>query len=132
LADKVGVFNCFATSAFLTGVATLALWIPGKTQAATIAFAALFGFFSGAYFTLIGALVAKVSPPPEIGFRTGLAFLFCSIPALVTNPIAGAILQHSGQWEDLKAFAGALCLAGAFVIMVCRLKYTNYRLATVF
>ena len=68
----------------MSGIFTLALWIPGNGQGATIAYSVVFGFFSGAYLSLIGGLVAQISVPSEIGYRTGLVFLVSSIPVLTT------------------------------------------------
>ena len=117
---------------YATGIIILALWIPATSQAAIIAFAVLFGFFSGAYFSLIGALVANISPLQEIGFRTGITFLVASVPALVTSPIAGAIYQHSGSWTGLKVFSGVFCIAATTVVLVTRFYLTGLKLRTVF
>jgi MFS transporter, MCT family, aspergillic acid transporter len=131
-ADKIGKFNAFIISCYLTGLAILALWIPGNSQAAILAFAVLFGFFSGAYISLIGALTAQISTRTEIGFRTGLVFLVASLPALTTGPIAGAIFEHTGDWTNLKIFAGVLCIAGTTVILGTRLSYTGFKLMAIF
>ena len=102
--DKLGKYNVFGICCYLSGIITLDLWIPAIGQGATIAYAVLVGYLSGAYFSLIGALVAQISAPHEIGHRTGLVFLATSIPGLTTNPIAGAILAHTGSWSDVKIF----------------------------
>ncbi|KAJ9142398.1 MFS general substrate transporter [Pleurostoma richardsiae] len=130
--DKVGKYNTFAISCYLTGVSVLALWIPGTSNGATVAFAILFGFFSGAYVSLIAALVAHISPLPEIGFRTGLVFLFASLPGLTTDPIAGAIIDHTGSWVGLKVFAGGLCLVGTTFIVATRVSHVGWNLTAVF
>jgi len=93
----------------------------------------LFGFFSGAYVSLIASLVAEISPMREIGYRTGLVFLTCSISGLIANPIAGQILDNtSGRWVGLKAFAGATLIAGTVILIVCRLSFTGMRLMVKF
>jgi len=131
LADKVGNYNIFVIAAFATSATILALWIPsGKhTDSAHIAFAALFGFFSGAYVSLIAALVSQISPLKEIGFRTGLVFLSCSIPALTTSPIAGAILdRENGGWIGVKVFSGVLCIAGAVFVLSARVYKVRWKM----
>ena len=92
----------------------------------------MFGFFSGAYVSLIGALVAQVSPLPEIGFRMGIVFLMASVPGLVSSPIAGAILAGSGGWTGLKAFAGSFIVGGTVLMMLARMVYTKFKLWTIF
>ncbi|KAH8652162.1 major facilitator superfamily domain-containing protein [Xylariales sp. PMI_506] len=129
--DKIGRFNGFIISCYLSCIFILGLWIPGRSQSAIIAFAALFGFSSGAYVGLLGALVAAISPLQEIGFRTGLIFLGNSVGGLTTSPIAGAILEHSG-WTDLKIFSGVLCFVGTTVVLAARLHLTDYKLIAAF
>jgi MFS family permease len=126
--DKIGRFNVFVTVCFLTAIWILALWLVDIRPAALIAFAALFGFFSGAYVSLIAPLIMQVSPMSEIGFRTGLVFLFASIAGLVTNPMNGAILDGSGGWTGLKVTAGVFCLAGAASVAAGRIYATGWKL----
>lgn len=48
-ADRIGKYNSFLISCTCSGIVVLGLWIPGTSRDAIIAFAVLFGFFSGAY-----------------------------------------------------------------------------------
>lgn len=110
---------------------TLALWIPANSDQAIVTFAVLFGFFSGAYVSLIAALIVQISPLREIGIRTGLVFLLASIGGLTTGPMAGRILEASG-WTGVKVFSGVLCLAGSSFVLVARVKMAGSGLWTVF
>ncbi|CAK7211652.1 hypothetical protein SCUCBS95973_001187 [Sporothrix curviconia] len=132
--DTIGKYNAFIISCYATGVVVLALWIPGTSKSAIIAFSALFGFFSGAYISLIASLVAQVSPHKEIGYRTGVVFLTGSIPGLVTSPIAGAILAmgDGNNWVSVKVFAGVFLLVGSTVTLMARFKFSGFGLTTVF
>ncbi|KAG5946942.1 hypothetical protein E4U53_006503 [Claviceps sorghi] len=126
--DRVGRYNIFVVVCALTGIWVLALWIPSSSTGGIMAFAALFGYCSGAYISLIAPLVAQISPLSEIGFRTGTIFLVASISGLVTNPISGAILGDDKNWVGVKVFAGILCLAGTLAvtkrfILQCTVKY---------
>lgn len=126
--DKVGRFNVFVVVCFMSGFWILALWLVDTSQPAIIAFAALFGFFSGAYVSLIAPLIMQVSPMPEIGFRTGIVFFVASIAGLVTNPMNGAILDGSGGWTGLKVAAGVFCLAGTASVAIGRGHATKWKL----
>lgn len=129
----MGKYNVFVCATGTAGIFTLALWIPANGDSAIIAYAVLFGFFSGAYVSLIGALVAQISPLPEIGYRTGLVFLICSVSGLITNPIAGQILENtSGHWNGLKAFAGSMLLGGTAILVACRLSFTGMHIKKIF
>ncbi|KAG2026166.1 hypothetical protein GB937_002316 [Aspergillus fischeri] len=94
--DLVGAYNIFVCVVFLGGVVVLGLWIPAAGNVAIIVFAVVFGFTTGAYVSLAPALVVGISPLEEIGYRTGLMFLFASSGGLTISPIGGAILQRDG------------------------------------
>ncbi|KAL6414544.1 putative monocarboxylate transporter [Ilyonectria robusta] len=130
IGDKLGRFNVFSAVCTMTGILILGLWIPASNNAGLISFAAFFGFFSGAYISLSPALVAEISPPAEFGYRGGLLFMCGSIGGLVTNPIAGAILDaDNGSFTGLKVFAGVFCLVGTVVVFGARLHETGFKLA---
>jgi MFS family permease len=120
--DKFGLFNVFVVVCYIAGIWILALWIPSCNDASRIAFACLYGFFSGAYISQLPALVAQVSPLRDMGIRTGLVFFCSAIPALTSNPIAGAILGENNNWIGAKAFAGIMCLIGTCFVLATRLS----------
>jgi hypothetical protein len=69
LADKLGRFNiCTVMSAVLT----LTVWLPGNSNTALPCYSAFFSFFSVYYISLTEALAVEVSPPTDIGHRTGI------------------------------------------------------------
>ncbi|KAJ6779436.1 hypothetical protein PWT90_10268 [Aphanocladium album] len=128
LADKFGRFNAFVASCYVAGVLVLAMWIPGTGNAVTIAFAAMFGLFSGAYIALLVALIAQVSPIREIGYRNGIACLAQSIGGLLATPIAGAIIDKPGGLVGIKVYAGVFLLAGTSSVLIARLFLTKFKL----
>lgn len=124
--DKIGAYNILVSACMLSGILVLALWIPATGNAAIIVFSTLFGFASGAYVSLAASLVVQISPFPEIGYRTGLLFLFSSFGGLTTNPIAGAILSRDhGSYTGMKVFAGVFILAGSLFILTARFYNTG-------
>ncbi|KAG4444017.1 hypothetical protein IFR05_000477 [Cadophora sp. M221] len=135
LADRVGKYNIFIVAAFATSLSTLALWLPSgnNTDSARIAFSILYGFSSGAYVSLIAALVAQISPVQDIGFQVGLIFLANSIGVITTSPIAGAILElESGGWTGVKVFAGVFCVVGTLFIVAARVYKVGWKITVVF
>lgn len=127
LSDRWGKFNVFVGACYTSGILILALWIPAVSAAASITFSVLFGLFSGAYIALMGALVAQISPLSEIGYRNGVSMLFSAVGGLVTNPIAGAILERPNGMAGLKAFAGSLMIAGTTGVLLARLSQTGMK-----
>ncbi|KAM5352807.1 hypothetical protein ACJ41O_005529 [Fusarium nematophilum] len=132
MGDKIGRYNIFIIVCYLTAVWILALWIPCNTTAGIIAFAALFGFCSGAYVSLIAPLVAQISPFPEIGFRTGIVFFISSLGGLTTNPINGEIISKPDGWIGMKVFAGVFCVVGTTFILTARVHRVGWKVGVAF
>lgn len=132
LGDKLGLFNAFVASSLLTAVWILALWLPGKGDAATIAFTILFGFSTAPFAALATPLVMQISPLNETGYRTGMLFLAAALSGLVTNPLCGAILDTPSGWVGFKIFCGVMCFAGGAFVTAARLKVTNWKILTRF
>lgn len=130
--DKLGKFNVFCGACLASGALVLAMWIPGRGDGVVVAFAVLFGLTSGAYISLMSALIAQVSPPAEVGYRNGLCFLASSVGGLTTAPIAGAIMAGPAGWPGLKAFAGVLMIAGTLVTALVRGLEGGWGFAVVF
>jgi hypothetical protein len=123
----------FIVACTVSGISEFAVWIPAKHSSIAIGFAIMFGFASGAFVGLSGALPISVSPPPEMGYRLGVTFLAISILALIMAPIGGAILQNSANgWLDMKIFGGVMCLAGSAIVLLSRWLYTERKLLKVF
>jgi MFS family permease len=132
ISDKLGKYNTFVASCYMSGILIIAMWIPAKSTGLIVAFAVLFGIFSGAYISLMAALVSQISPIDELGYRNGLVFFGGAIGGLVTSPIAGAILEGPGSWVGLKVFAGVMMLGGTTAVLATRLLKTGPKLNAVF
>ena len=119
--DRIGRFNVMIFITGLSAVISLALWIPGKTTGAIIAFAVLFGFSSGGFIGLAPTLIAQISDIRQIGVRTGSSFAVQSFGALTGAPIAGAITsaQH-GNFLGLQLFCGFSMLASVIFFAAAR------------
>ncbi len=121
MADRIGRFNVMIFITVLSAVITLALWIPGKSSGAIIAYAVLFGFSSGGFVSLTPPLIAQISDIRQIGVRTGTAFAVYSLGALTGSPIAGAITTHQGgSFLGLQLFGGFTMVASVFVFIAAR------------
>src|SRR5690349_21269945 len=94
LADIIGRFNTTTLLLGRSSLLTLALWLRGvHRREAIIAYAVLYGFASGAIFSLAPACVAQVSKIRQVGTRTGIAFALGGVGVLISPSIAGAILE---------------------------------------
>jgi MFS family permease len=117
--------------AFFAAILSLALWLPATGDTPLIVFAILYGVASGAFVALIPAMIAQISDISEIGHRTGFAFAILSIPALVSNPIGGAILSaDNGKFHDMQIYAGIMLFVGSCLFVVTRFTLVGFKVWT--
>lgn len=116
----------------VAGIVVLALGIPASSNAAFITFAALYGFASGAFVSLLPAQVAQISKVEQIGVRIGVVFACTSIAGLVGSPIAGAIVDaNHGSFWGLNVFSGVMILAGSSIFAFTRMYIADWKLLTI-
>lgn len=80
LSDSVGRFNLLIPSAFLAGLSCIVIWLFAKSLASVMAFSAIYGFFSGAFVSLVTPCVAQISHIEQIGTRIGMLYSIMSFP----------------------------------------------------
>ena len=80
LSDVFGRFNILAPSAFFAGLCTLVFWFFAQNTIEIMFYAAIFGFFSGAFNALIIPCIAQISEITEIGVRIGMLYSIISFP----------------------------------------------------
>ncbi|EKG10409.1 Major facilitator superfamily [Macrophomina phaseolina MS6] len=126
-ADKYGRFNVMVLTITLSVVFVLGLWIPAHANASTIAFSAIYGFFSGSFVALLPTLVAQISDLRQIGVRVGTTFFIASFAGLTGNPIGGALLsKDGGGYRWLQVFCGvSMFVAGCFFLTTRLLQSTK-------
>ncbi|KAI6782828.1 FAD-binding-domain-containing protein [Emericellopsis cladophorae] len=117
LADKIGSFNTAILCSLLSGIVLLCLHAM-RTKAAVLAFAVLYGLFSGGLISLQTACVAQITDNMQlIGVKIGLMMAVCSIGALTGSPIGGALVAaNGGEFYGLISFAGGILLAGTAIL----------------
>jgi hypothetical protein len=113
--------NVIFVATILSGILTLALWVPAKESVSVFVYAGLYGFSSGAYVSLGPSVVAQLSDITEIGMRNGVLYFCVGIAVLIGNPIGGQLLiAMDGDFLGLQLFAGVAMVVGACVILVAR------------
>lgn len=129
VADKVGRFNVITSMAILSGVLCVALWLPGHSIGANIAFAALFGISSGGLIGLGPVLVVEVSPISEVGTRMGVILAIASVGVLTAPPIGTYIAASSdGGYTYTALFAGINCFVAAIGLWAVRVRLQSWSL----
>lgn len=88
LGDRIGHFNVITACSLLIGVFMLTLWLPFNyhhSSAATIVFAVLFGFVSGAFISLMMPCVFKLGSLQTLGQRFGTFQILVSIRSVLSG-----------------------------------------------
>lgn len=80
LSDAIGRFNLLIPSAFLSGLSCLVVWKFSHLLWSILVFAVAYGFFSGAFISVINPCVAQISEAHEIGTRIGMLYTIISFP----------------------------------------------------
>jgi len=118
VADFVGRLNVLCPIVLVNTGLLFAMF--GVTSTAgVIVFSLLYGFFSGAFVSLLPATVALFSRSmEEMGIRMGLAFAVVSFAMLTGTPITGALLTTAdNRWSHAIVFSGVTVAVG-FALML--------------
>ena len=114
-AARVGVMIPWTICSFTSGILCIA-WIGAKTSGSFIAYAALYGCFSGALIPLPPSIFPVVCPDPKVlGARLGMAQAIGSVASLIGSPIAGA-LSEIGATEDRPNYIGLQLFSGLIMV----------------
>jgi MFS family permease len=130
LADKLGRVNVVAVSCLACHLLVLCLWLPSSGTGATIAFAILFGFASGAVVAILPAVVAQISDVREIGLRSGVLFFCVALGVLIGSPIGGQLINSGGE-RAMQGFGGGMGMLGLVCFLVLRYRLGGFRLSKV-
>ncbi|KAJ4466778.1 major facilitator superfamily domain-containing protein [Lentinula lateritia] len=123
IAGKVGRFNILYISTLISSILILALWYTSFAQENLIAFAALYGMFSGPFFSVTPSCVAEISPIERVGARIGGTYAFMASATLAGTPISGLFIkeQTRDNFDKLILFSGIMSLVGTALLLVSRL-----------
>jgi len=84
--------------------------------------AALYGLGSGTFVSLLTAIIAQLTKDMRtLGTRVGAHYFVISFATLISNPIAGAILDaQNGSYIGLAVFTGVSQVVGTLFILWSR------------
>ncbi|KAI0045801.1 MFS general substrate transporter [Auriscalpium vulgare] len=121
-AEKLGTMNLFTASAFCCPVILAWAFFPATSISGVVVFATLFGFFVGAWFSLLPAVFVNMrnSTVRELGTQMGLAFAVGSVAVLTGTPIYSQLLWPTSQWRPIAFSAVAAMTTGAILFLAAR------------
>src|SRR6266702_5474022 len=116
LADRVGTLNTMIPCALICGALVLA-WTAMHSTGALLAFAVLYGFFSGSFVSLPPSTLVSLSPDlSKVGTRIGMSFGVSSLGVLV-----GALLNlYTGQFLRMQVFCAVTMLLACAMLVIAR------------
>ncbi|KAL0946319.1 hypothetical protein HGRIS_012559 [Hohenbuehelia grisea] len=130
LAGYFGVYNLLILCLVISASLSFSL-LRITSLAGIIAFSVVYGFTSGAYVSLIPALLGQLSSHVgELGLRMGAAFSVVAVAMLIGVPIDGALLTHDGErliWSRSIVFCSTMIMAGSMFMMLSRLLFIRTR-----
>lgn len=124
---RLGPLNMMVASVVSMAIIVLC-FNAGPSLAGLLVMIILYGFFTGAFFTLQPTIFARLTEDSgRIGTRTGMASTICSIGLLLGAPSAGGLWRTYGfpaSW----AWSGVSLASGALVMAVSRCIVSGWRL----
>ncbi|TBU21821.1 major facilitator superfamily domain-containing protein [Dichomitus squalens] len=121
LADYYGRFNVIIPMTTIAGLLMFAMF-GAKTEHGIVAFAILYGFFSGCFLSMAAPMLTVFAKSvDEVGIRIGFACFIFSFALLTGNPISGALLRAPEYlWSHAIIFNAVMVLFGCFLLTVSR------------
>ena len=126
VADRIGPLNTFTIASTLAGLFTFLIWPFATNYDTLLAYAILWGFTCGTYYTFAAPVTGSIVGVDKIA--PGLAILFVSSAAsAMGTPIAAAIQASTphGEYIGIQMFIGAVYVAGAAICLVLKYKVTH-------
>ena len=118
LAGIVGPMNMLVLCTFASGTLCLC-WIGIENIAGITVFAILYGFFAGAYVSLIIPVIVKLTPDINVvGTWMGMSLFVAACELLIGNPVAGSLVDiQKKQLVGAQGFAGEVILFGPLLML---------------
>ncbi|GIJ84878.1 hypothetical protein Asppvi_003729 [Aspergillus pseudoviridinutans] len=115
---RFGPLNILLGSAIISGILSLC-WVAVCNAGGLIAFAVLYGFFSGAFVSLPAVALTALTPNLQtLGTRMGMCSLLCGFGSLCGAPVAGAILDDTRSYLGVQLYSG-LTIGTTSVLLLC-------------
>ena len=118
-ADRVGSLNTYIVISALGSIGIF-YWISVSNAAGNIAFAVLYGLFSGGVVSLAPVVLTSITDDLSLlGTRLGMVAVLKGAGSLIGPPASGAILDSTGSYLGLQLFAAvSLFLTAAFSLLL--------------
>ncbi|KAL7810771.1 MFS general substrate transporter [Trichoderma aethiopicum] len=121
VADRVGSLDTYVVVCALSS-ASVFYWISVTNAAGNIAFAVLYGFWSGSVVALGSVVLTSITPDmSRLGTRLGMVSILKGIGSLIGPPISGAILKSTGKYIGIQLLAACGIMLTSLLSLALRL-----------
>ena len=121
LSSRLGTVNTVILTYFLCA-ASVFYWTSASTIGGNIAFAVLYGFFSGGVVAFQPVVMTSITADwGSLGTRLGVLAIWKGVGSLIGPPIAGVILDTAGGYLGVQLFTGFIIMASVVFAIVLRL-----------
>ncbi|PNY29105.1 Riboflavin transporter MCH5, partial [Tolypocladium capitatum] len=126
-ADRFGPLDTYVVVCACTCGSVL-YWISVTNAAGNVAFAVLYGFFSGGVVSLATVVVTNITPDlGRLGTRLGMVSILKGVGSLVGPPISGAILDATGEFLGIQLFTALGMMMTTVLSVALRIVLSNLR-----
>ncbi len=118
-AEKIGAIIPFQFSCVLVAVACV-IWMFAYSYPALVVFVVVMGISYGGVASLTPAVAIQIFGLENIGELLGFLLMSYGVAAVVGPPIAGVLVDRSGNYRDVIWFALIASLAGVVASSLLR------------
>lgn len=119
LAGTIGPMNMIVLCTFAAGILCFC-WISIDNLPGITIFAILYGFFAGAYVSLIPPVLVELTPDMSVvGTWLGMMLFVSAFGLLIGSPIAGLLVKiEQKDFVAAQGFAGGVILLGGLSMLL--------------
>ncbi|KAF9524485.1 MFS general substrate transporter [Crepidotus variabilis] len=119
VSDWLGPMNVMIPMTIGAGVLTYA-WPFARSEASLIVVTLIYGFFAGAYVSLVCNPIMDMGDTSDVGRRVGMFLSIMALGAVAGPPISGAIAAATGSFVAVGVYAGSCVVVGVGLMAVSR------------
>ena len=117
--NKIGLMNAMIVDTFALAILGFG-WIGVESVAGITIFAVLYGFFAGAFISLIPPVIVELTPDMTVvGTWLGMSLFVAAFGLLIGTPVAGSLIDiEKKQFVPAQAFTGGVILLGGLLMLM--------------
>ncbi|RUS13315.1 major facilitator superfamily domain-containing protein [Endogone sp. FLAS-F59071] len=117
--DRFGRIRVLLFTMFISGASCMIIWTLARNLAELIVFSIIFGFFCGAFFTMVVPITAEIVGMENLSAATSLAFTVASVGVFATSivdAIQGAVAP--GTYLVVILSTGGVYIVGTVLLVI--------------